>query len=109
MNITNIDDKTIRDSQLGSTAWRPEMGEQTDDPLLNLQKLTKYYEDKFFEDLEKLGIKRKDIHGDKQFFLNGKRIVLRTTISWSFWLDNGITPSDELARRQVESAKKGRT
>ena len=48
----------------------------------------------------------KDIHGDKQFFLNGKRIVLRTAISWSFWPDNGITPSDELARRQVESAKK---
>ena len=45
----------------------------------------------------------KDIHGDKQFFLNGKRIVLRTAISWP---DNGITPSDELARRQVESAKK---
>lgn len=48
----------------------------------------------------------KDIHGDKQFFLNGKRIVLRTAISWSFWPDNGITPSDELARRQVETAKR---
>lgn len=48
----------------------------------------------------------KDIHGDKQFFLNGKRIVLRTAISWSFWPDNGITPSNELARRQVEIAKK---
>lgn len=48
----------------------------------------------------------KDIHGDKQFFLNGKRIVLRTAISWSFWPDNGITPSDELARRQVEIAKR---
>ena len=47
----------------------------------------------------------KDIHGDKQF-LEWKRIVLRTAISWSFWPDNGITPSDELARRQVESAKK---
>ncbi len=61
MNITNIDDKTIRDSQLGSIAWRPEMGEQTNDALLNLQKLTKFYEDKFFEDLGKLGVKQKDL------------------------------------------------
>ena len=41
----------------------------------------------------------KDIHGDKQFFLNGKRIVLRTAISWSFWPDNGFTPSDEFAKK----------
>ena len=48
----------------------------------------------------------KDINGDKQFYLNGKRIVLRTAISWSFWPDNGIAPTDELARRQIEIAKK---
>lgn len=47
----------------------------------------------------------RDISGDKQFYLNGKRIVLRSSISWSFWPSNGIMPSDELARRQVESAK----
>ena len=45
------------------------------------------------------------VKGDRQFYLNGKRIVLRTAISWSFWPDNGIVPSDELARRQVASAK----
>ena len=43
MNVTNIDDKTIRDSKVGSLAWRPEMGEQTDDPLANLNKFTKYF------------------------------------------------------------------
>lgn len=43
--------------------------------------------------------------GDCQFYLNGKRIVLRTSISWGFWPENGITPSDSLARRQVEDAK----
>lgn len=56
MNITNIDDKTIKFSTPGSSEWKPEMGDQTDDPLLNLLKYTKYYEDKFFDDLKTLGI-----------------------------------------------------
>lgn len=60
MNITNIDDKTIRDSQKGSTAWKSEMGEQTDDAKENLAMLTNYYEKKFFEDLEHVGIDTKD-------------------------------------------------
>ena len=47
----------------------------------------------------------RDVEGDRQFYLNGRRIVLRTSISWSFWPENGITPSRELARRQVEAAK----
>ncbi len=60
MNITNIDDKTIRDSQQGSPAWKPEMGEQTDDAKENLSKLTNYYEQKFFEDLRLVGIDTND-------------------------------------------------
>jgi beta-galactosidase len=47
----------------------------------------------------------RDVDGDRQFYLNGRRIVLRTSISWSFWPENGIMPSDTLARRQVEAAK----
>ena len=47
----------------------------------------------------------KEINGDKQFFLNGKRIVLRTAISWGHWPVNGIFPTDELARKQIETAK----
>ena len=47
----------------------------------------------------------RDVKGDKQFYLNGKRIVLRTSISWSFWPYNGIAPSGELAVRQVKVAK----
>lgn len=47
----------------------------------------------------------RDVDGDRQFYLNGRRIVLRTSISWSFWPDNGLMPSEELARRQIESAK----
>ncbi|MGM9713620.1 MAG: glycoside hydrolase family 2 protein [Prevotella sp.] len=43
--------------------------------------------------------------GDRMFFLNGRRITLRTAISWSFWPDNGITPTKEMAIRQVKAAK----
>jgi len=56
MNITDIDDKTIRDSKLGSTAWNQKMGEQTDDSLSNLNKLTTYYLELFKSDISKLGI-----------------------------------------------------
>ncbi|GAA4749880.1 hypothetical protein GCM10023229_33130 [Flavisolibacter ginsenosidimutans] len=48
----------------------------------------------------------RDIAGDKQFYLNGKRIVLITSISWGFWPVNGIAPSDELAKKQILDAKK---
>ncbi len=56
MNITDIDDKTIRDSAIGSPNWLKEMGQQSDQPFENLKKLTKFYERAFLEDIEKLGI-----------------------------------------------------
>jgi cysteinyl-tRNA synthetase len=62
MNITNIDDKTIRDSSAHSDAWLTDMGEQTDDPMLNLSNLTKYYELSFFDDISKLGINLNDFY-----------------------------------------------
>lgn len=58
MNITNIDDKTIRDSALGSNQWKAEMGEQTSEPKENLAKLTAFYEDSFVSDISRLGIRR---------------------------------------------------
>jgi len=58
MNITNIDDKTIRDSALNSSEWLPEMGVQTNNPLENLEKLTRYYEKLFVEDIKSLGISK---------------------------------------------------
>ncbi|MFT3846854.1 MAG: glycoside hydrolase family 2 TIM barrel-domain containing protein [Lacibacter sp.] len=48
----------------------------------------------------------RNVQGDQQFYLNGKRIVLLTSISWGFWPDNGIAPSDALAKKQIEAAKK---
>ena len=47
----------------------------------------------------------RDVGGDKQFYLNGKRIVLRSSISWGFWPVNGIFPTDELAKKQIDIAK----
>ncbi|WP_279295424.1 glycoside hydrolase family 2 protein [Paraflavisolibacter caeni] len=47
----------------------------------------------------------RDVAGDKQYYLNGNRIVLRTSISWGFWPINGITPSDKLAKKQIMVAK----
>ncbi|MCX7880167.1 MAG: cysteine--tRNA ligase [Ignavibacteria bacterium] len=62
MNITNIDDKTIRDSSPGSTAWLPEMGRQVPDPLKRLIKFTEYYRKKFIEDIRKVGINLRDFY-----------------------------------------------
>ncbi len=42
---------------------------------------------------------------DATFRLNGRRIVLRSAISWGFWPVNGITPSAELAEREVRVAR----
>ncbi|MCK5740602.1 MAG: cysteine--tRNA ligase, partial [Chlorobi bacterium] len=59
MNITNIDDKTIRDSAIGSAEWRDEMGKQTADPKENLSMLTEFYRKSFMDDIAKLGIESK--------------------------------------------------
>lgn len=56
MNITDIDDKTIRDSAIGSDAWQAEMGEQTDEPKENLRRFTEFYATAFKEDIAALGI-----------------------------------------------------
>lgn len=61
MNITDIDDNTIRDSASGSERWNPAFGEQTQDPKANLQLLTTFYEREFRNDLAMIGIKQSDI------------------------------------------------
>jgi len=45
------------------------------------------------------------VGSDALLRLNGKRIVLRTAISWGFWPINGLFPTPELAERQVRAAK----
>ena len=45
------------------------------------------------------------IGSDAMYRLNGKRMVLRTSISWGFWPVNGIYPTPELAEKQIRLAK----
>lgn len=56
MNITDIDDKTIRDSAIGSKEWHEGMGEQTNDPNENIKKFTRYFADAFIADIKSVGI-----------------------------------------------------
>ncbi|NBO69259.1 MAG: cysteine--tRNA ligase [Bacteroidetes bacterium] len=60
MNITDIDDKTIRDSAIGSEKWNASFGLQTQDPKVNLKLLTSFYEQEFRNDLAQIGIKESD-------------------------------------------------
>ncbi len=46
------------------------------------------------------------IGSDAMLRLNGKRIVLRTAISWGFWPVSGMVPTPELAEKQIRLAKK---
>lgn len=46
-----------------------------------------------------------DVGSNAVFRLNGKRIVLRTAISWGFWPINGIFPTPQLAEQQIRDAK----
>ena len=46
-----------------------------------------------------------NIGSDAMLQLNGKRIFLRTAISWGFWPVNGLFPSAALAERQIRTAK----
>jgi beta-galactosidase len=45
------------------------------------------------------------IGSDAMLKLNGKRVVLRTAISWGLWPNNGLFPTEDLAVKQVADAK----
>jgi cysteinyl-tRNA synthetase len=62
MNITDIEDKIIHDSALGSAEWKPEMGSQTDNPNENAAKLALFYEREFLNDISTIGIRLHDFH-----------------------------------------------
>jgi beta-galactosidase len=42
---------------------------------------------------------------DAVFRLNGKRVVLRSAISWGYWPINGIFPTPELVAKEIRVAK----
>ncbi len=60
MNITDIDDKTIRDSAIGAPTWLPEMGDQGTDRMDNLLAFTAFYRTAFLKDLQSLGVATSD-------------------------------------------------
>ena len=37
--------------------------------------------------------------------LNGRRVVLRSAISWGWWAPNGLFPNDTIARKEVTAAQ----
>lgn len=47
----------------------------------------------------------KTVNGDRMFFLNGKRVILHTAISWGHWPVNGLYPTEELAKKHILAAK----
>lgn len=55
LNITDIDDKTIKRSS-DPIYWKEKMGEISDDPKENLRNFTRFYEKVFFKDFERLAI-----------------------------------------------------
>lgn len=47
----------------------------------------------------------KDHRGENsRFYLNGKRTTLISAISWGYWPVNGMYPTEDLARKHIQSA-----
>lgn len=44
--------------------------------------------------------------GQHNFYLNGKRVRIRSSIDWGFYWQTGFYPTDEQARKNVENAKR---
>lgn len=62
MNITDIDDKTIKGAAIGGDGWRTEMGKQTADSKVNLKKFTEFYAKEFLNDIGAVGIKKEHFY-----------------------------------------------
>lgn len=121
MNITDIDDKTIRDSSKGSQNWLPQMGEQTDLPLDNLKKFTKFYEQAFLEDIAKLGIEKNHFYSMphatdfipqmqeliRKIYNNGYAYISENSVYFnvSRWAENG--EYGKLKKIDFDNFKKG--
>ncbi|MCE5248647.1 hypothetical protein LLG96_00355 [bacterium] len=44
-------------------------------------------------------------HGDKRYYLNGKRVFIFAAMTRGFWPKNGIFPTPEMARKDIETAR----
>jgi cysteinyl-tRNA synthetase len=60
MNITDIDDKIIRDSAVGSDAWPDALEPQSGNAMADMQRFTSYYMETFLQDIAQIGIRPSD-------------------------------------------------
>ena len=94
---------TVRIEAPGARLWSPE------EPQLHLCRVSLVDGDAAGDsDSRTFGFRWFAVDGvgrDAMFRLNGRRIVLRSAISWGFWPVNGIYPTPEWAERQVRIAK----
>ncbi len=44
----------------------------------------------------------KETDGDRRFYLNGRRVVVIAAMTRGFWPKNGMTPTPEMARRDID-------
>lgn len=61
LNITDIDDKTIKSIAKNSGKWRDEMGEWSGDPKADLVNYTNFFLNEFLNDISKVAIFQTDI------------------------------------------------
>lgn len=98
-----ISTKTIAISAPDAGLW------DVENPKLHVCKLALRAENSVDETETVFGFRWFDMEGvgeDAVFRLNGKRIVLRSAISWGFWPVNGLYPTPELAEKQILAAKR---
>jgi len=50
-------------------------------------------------------LEAKGLGADAKLYLNGRRIVPRSSISWGFWAPNGIFPDEAAAQREVAAVR----
>lgn len=50
-------------------------------------------------------LEAKGLGADAKLYLNGRRIVPRSSISWGFWAPNGIFPDEAAAQREVAAVE----
>ena len=50
-------------------------------------------------------LEAKGLGTDAKLYLNSRRIVPRSSISWGFWAPNGIFPDEAAAQREVAAVK----
>lgn len=91
MNITDIDDKTIRSISNESNDWKLEMGEKTDDVRYNLRLFTQFYTNCLIADFARLNIRASDFYAmpNATDFIPQMQELIRKIIDNGFAYERG--------------------